>query len=57
MSYVLILTIITSYGAVATQKVHGFSSYDDCVARAVSWGDTQPVNPGDQIKWDCQKEE
>jgi hypothetical protein len=54
-SYILVLTIIhASIGAVDTQRVPGFASYQDCATHALAWADTQrDLNPGADIKWQC----
>ncbi|MGA8696485.1 MAG: hypothetical protein WB689_22110 [Xanthobacteraceae bacterium] len=50
-SYILILTIIhASIGAVDTQRVSGFESYQDCAEFAVGWAETQqPLQPNARI--------
>jgi len=40
-SYVLILSVITSYGGVTTQRQTGFASYESCAEHAVAWADPQ----------------
>ena len=60
MSYVLILTVIHSFGAVVdTQRVTGFASYQDCAEHAVAWADSQrPLNsPDARLRWQCQRDE
>jgi len=54
LTYVLILTITTSVGAVSTQKEHA-NSYSDCVEHGMAWAETQrPLHPDDAVRWDCQ---
>jgi hypothetical protein len=46
MSYILILTIIHSFGAVDVQRQTGFATYGECVEHAVAWADSQrPLYP------------
>jgi hypothetical protein len=52
--YVLIVSIITSYGAVSTQRETGFSSYDSCAAHAVASVESLPLQPGEQVRWHCE---
>jgi hypothetical protein len=57
MSFVLVLTMITSFGAVTTQQVTGFDSQQSCAAFAVAWADSQrDLNPLVTLRWDCQRE-
>jgi len=57
MSYVLILSIITSYDGVTTQRVDGFASYQSCAEHAAAWADSQrPLNSPDlNLRWQCQR--
>jgi len=57
-SYVLLLTIITTpIDGVTTQRVPGFNSIQECAEHAAGWGMSQPLQPGSQIIWECQKDE
>jgi hypothetical protein len=54
LSYVLILTITTSLGAVSTQKEYA-NSYSNCVEHGIAWADTQrPTHSDDTVSWDCK---
>jgi len=56
ISYVLILTIITSFGGVDTQRVPGVDSYQSCAEHAVAWADSQrPLYPEAHLRWQCQR--
>jgi hypothetical protein len=59
MSYVLILIVISSFGAVDTQRVPRFDSYQSCAEFAVAWADSQrPLNsPDSHLRWHCQRDE
>jgi hypothetical protein len=58
MTYVLLLTVITSFNDVATQRVPGFNSYQECVEHAAGWGiSQQDLQPNSQIIWECQEDE
>jgi len=47
LTYVLILTITTSLGAVSTQKEYA-NTYNNCVEHGMAWADTQrPLHPDD----------
>jgi hypothetical protein len=49
-SYVLILSVITSYGGVTTQRQTGFASYESCAEHAVAWADPQrPLHPDSHL--------
>jgi hypothetical protein len=54
-SYVLILTIITSFGGVTTQRQTGFDSYQACAEHAVAWAETQQAlqQPDARVIWQC----
>lgn len=55
MSYVLIVTIISSFGAITTDKTPGYSSYEDCATDAVGRIESmRPFYPDSKIRWDCQ---
>ena len=55
-SYVLILSVITSYGGVTTQRQTGFASYESCAEHAVAWADPQrPLHPDSHLRWQCQR--
>jgi len=41
MSYILIVTIISSFGSADVQRVGGFASYRECATHAVAWADSQ----------------
>ena len=57
-SYVLVLTILTTpIDGVETQRVPGFNSIQECAEHAAGWGMPQPLQPGSQIIWECQKDE
>ena len=57
MTYVLIFTVITSFGGVTTQRQIGFDSYLACAHYAVEWGDSQrQLHPNSRVTWRCQKE-
>ena len=57
-SYVLLLSVITSFNDVTTQRVPGFDSYQECVEHAAEWGMSQPDwHPDSQIIWECQEDE
>jgi hypothetical protein len=52
MSFVLILSIITSYGGVTTQRQTGFASYKDCATHAVAWAESQrSLHPDSELRW------
>jgi hypothetical protein len=52
MSYVLILTIISSFGSVDTQHVPGFDSYNECATHAVAWAESQrSLHPDSELRW------
>jgi len=54
LTYVLILTITTSLGAVSTQKEYA-NTYSNCVEHGMAWADTQrPLHPDDTVSWDCK---
>ena len=54
LTYVLILTITTSSGAVSTHKEQA-NSYSTCVEQGMAWAETQrPLHPDDSVRWDCQ---
>jgi hypothetical protein len=57
MSFVLILTIVhAGIGAVDTQRVPGFDSYNECATHAVAWADSQRALYSDaELKWQCQE--
>jgi hypothetical protein len=56
MSYVLIISIISTYGAVNTQRLPGFDNYQSCASFAVDWAESQrPLHPDEQLKWECQR--
>jgi hypothetical protein len=56
MSYVLILTIISSFGSVDTQHVPGFDSYHSCAEFAVGWAESQrPLHPDSHLRWQCER--
>jgi UPF0716 family protein affecting phage T7 exclusion len=59
MSYILVLTIITSFGGVSTQRVTGFADYQSCAEHAVAWADSQrPLYPADShLRWQCQRDD
>jgi hypothetical protein len=58
MTYVLLLTVITSFNGVATQHVQGFNSYQGCAEHAAGWGmSQQDLQPDSQIIWECQENE
>jgi len=53
-TYVLILTITTSLGAVSTQKEYA-NTYSNCVEHGMAWADTQrSLHPDDTVSWDCK---
>jgi UPF0716 family protein affecting phage T7 exclusion len=58
MTYVLLLTVITSFNGVATQRQQGFNSYQECAEHAAGWGmSQQDLQPDSQIIWECQENE
>jgi hypothetical protein len=57
MSYILVLTIIHSFGAVDEQRQHGLATYDECATHAVAWADTQRgLYPDAEVKWQCESD-
>jgi hypothetical protein len=56
MEYVLILSIISSFGSIDTQRQTGFSSYNECATHAVAWADTQrDLHPDSELHWHCER--
>jgi hypothetical protein len=54
-SFVLMVSIITAYGGVTTQRQTGFASYQDCAVYGAAWADTQrDLNPSADLKWQCE---
>jgi hypothetical protein len=55
-SFVLIVSIITSYGAVTTQHQNGFASYRECATHAVAWAESQrSLHPDSELRWHCER--
>ena len=56
-SFVLTVTIISSFGAVHTDRVGTYSSYQSCAEDAVGRIESmQPLYPDSRIKWECQRQ-
>lgn len=57
MSYVLIVILATSYGAVHTEKAGGpYASYQECAEDAFGRIESmRPLYPDMLIKWECQR--
>jgi hypothetical protein len=56
MSYVLILTVISSFGSADVQRVGVFPTYDECATHAVAWADSQREFYLDaHLRWQCQR--
>jgi hypothetical protein len=56
MTYVLILSIISSFGSVDSQRVTDFATYSECATHAVAWADSQqPLHPDSHLRWQCQR--
>jgi hypothetical protein len=51
----LIVTTITTYGAVNTQRVAQFSNFHDCQAFATVWTDGRR-SPDATVRWQCQEQ-
>lgn len=58
MSYVLLVTIATTFGAVRTDKAGGpYASYQSCVEDAFGRIESmRPLYPDMLITWECQKD-
>jgi hypothetical protein len=56
MNYVLILTIVHSFGAVDVQRQDGFGTYRECVEHGVGWAESQrPLYPDSTLRWHCER--
>jgi hypothetical protein len=55
MSYILIVTIISSFGSADVQRVGGFASYRECATHAVAWAEQQPLHPDSHLRWQCER--
>jgi hypothetical protein len=56
MSYILIVTIISSFGSADVQRVGGFASYRECATHAVAWADSQrSLHPDSELRWHCER--
>jgi hypothetical protein len=55
LAFVLIVSTITTYGAVSTQRVAEFSNFHDCQAFATAWTDARR-SPDATVRWQCQEQ-
>lgn len=57
MSYVLLVTIATTFGAVHTDKAGSYPSYQACVEDAFGRIESlRPLYPDMLITWECQRD-
>jgi len=57
MNYILVLTIIHSFGAIDVQRRNGFATYGDCATHAVAWAESQrEFYPDAHLRWQCRDE-
>ncbi len=55
--FVLIVTIVSSFGAVDTQRIDGgYQTYPECAADGVGRIESmRPLYPDADLRWQCQR--